>query len=103
MDALRGAIDLEVARRRFADRLLVGDPVVEGLVLGQRAHRIVVGVVLTLIAEESGRLDVRHEDLGMRPQVVVKRGRSRLGGADDQEVGKRHGGSLSGPTAKSGV
>jgi hypothetical protein len=53
----------------------------------ERADREQIGVLLALVGEEVGLLEIAHEDLRVLAQIVIQRRRPGPAGADDQEVG----------------
>lgn len=80
----------EVMGRRLADGGLAAHVLEERLVFLPALDREFLPASLSVIAEEPGLLEPRHEDVGMLAQVVVERRRAGFRRADDQEVRKRH-------------
>ncbi len=98
--AHRGPV-VQVERRRLAPQRPGGSRGEQGLVVrpppdvlpvGQRVPRAALGRGRPVGQEELGLLDGRHVERGVFGQRGVQGGGTGLGGADDQEVGHRHGG-----------
>src|SRR5439155_6713278 len=73
---------------------LVGDTREQAVILARLSYHQPSGSQMLRDAahaprEEVGLLHWAHEDVGVLTQVLVERGRARLGGSDQEEVGER--------------